>query len=99
VLDRPGSLKQLAGGPLKRRRGRAVVGPPPSVPGRHERRGPAAVIDVSESLIGVSTETVLRYVRRGDLPAVRLPGGAIRLRSDDLDAWLSGRAVGSPDAR
>jgi excisionase family DNA binding protein len=44
-------------------------------------------------LLGVSTETVLRYVRRGDLPAIRLPGGAIRFRADDLDAWVATRAT------
>ena len=53
--------------------------------------------DVAE-LLGVSAETVLRYVRRGELPAIRLPGGAIRFQPDDLDAWLAGRAVGSPPA-
>jgi excisionase family DNA binding protein len=44
-------------------------------------------------LLGVSTETVLRWTRRGDLPAIRLPGGAIRFREDDLDAWLMARAT------
>jgi excisionase family DNA binding protein len=44
-------------------------------------------------LVGVSTETVLRWVRRGDLPAFRLPGRAIRFRQDDLDAWLGERAT------
>jgi excisionase family DNA binding protein len=28
--------------------------------------------------LNLSTETVLAWVRRGDLPAFRLPGGAIR---------------------
>ena len=35
--------------------------------------------EVAEQL-GVSTETVLRWTRRGELPAIRLPGGAIRFR-------------------
>jgi excisionase family DNA binding protein len=39
-------------------------------------------------LLGVSTETVLRWTRRGEVPAIRLPGGAIRYRETDLDAWL-----------
>lgn len=43
--------------------------------------------------LGVSTETVLRWTRRGDLPAIRLPGGAIRYREDTLDAWLVARAT------
>jgi excisionase family DNA binding protein len=44
-------------------------------------------------LLGVSAETVLRWTRRGDLPAIRLPGGAIRYRQDDLDEWLMARAT------
>jgi excisionase family DNA binding protein len=44
-------------------------------------------------LIGVSTETVLRWTRRGELPAIRLPGGALRYREADLDDWLSRRAT------
>jgi excisionase family DNA binding protein len=39
-------------------------------------------------LLGVSAETVLRWTRRGELPAIRLPGGAIRYRGSDLDLWL-----------
>ena len=44
-------------------------------------------------LLGVSAETVLRWSRRGQLPAIRLPGGAIRFREDDLERWLAGRAT------
>jgi excisionase family DNA binding protein len=44
--------------------------------------------------LGVSTETVLRWTRRGELPAFKLPGGAIRYRELDLDAWLEARATG-----
>ena len=44
-------------------------------------------------LLGVSTETVLRWTRAGDLPAIRLPGGAIRYRPSELEAWLAGRAT------
>ena len=42
-------------------------------------------------MLGVSTETVLRWTRRGDLPAIRLPGGAIRYQAQELDAWLAAR--------
>jgi excisionase family DNA binding protein len=42
-------------------------------------------------LLGVSAETVLRWTRRGELPAIRLPGRAIRYRATDLDAWLLAR--------
>jgi excisionase family DNA binding protein len=44
-------------------------------------------------MLDVSTETVLRWTRRGDLPAFRLPGGAVRYREDDLEKWLEGRAT------
>jgi excisionase family DNA binding protein len=44
-------------------------------------------------LLGVSAETALRWTRRGDLPGIRLPGGAIRYREADLDAWLAARAT------
>jgi excisionase family DNA binding protein len=44
-------------------------------------------------LLGVSSETMLRWVRRGELPAIRLPGGAIRFREDELEAWLAERAT------
>lgn len=42
--------------------------------------------------LGLSTETVLSWVRRGELPAFKL-GRAIRFREDDLDAWLAQRAT------
>lgn len=48
--------------------------------------------DVADKL-GVSTETVLRWTRRGTLPGFRLPGGALRYRETELDEWLSERAT------
>jgi excisionase family DNA binding protein len=42
---------------------------------------------------GVSTETILRWTRRGDLPGFRMPGGALRYREAELDEWLTGRAT------
>jgi excisionase family DNA binding protein len=44
-------------------------------------------------LLDVSPETVLRWTRKGQLPAVRLPSGAIRYREADLEAWLEERAT------
>jgi excisionase family DNA binding protein len=44
-------------------------------------------------MLGVSAETVLRWTRRGELPAIRLPGGAIRFREDELGRWLNVRAT------
>jgi excisionase family DNA binding protein len=41
----------------------------------------------------VCAETVLRWIRNGDLPAIRLPGGAIRIAESDLCDWLRIRAT------
>ena len=43
--------------------------------------------------LDVSPETVLRWTRRGELPAIRLPGGAIRFREVEVEAWLEERAT------
>jgi excisionase family DNA binding protein len=43
--------------------------------------------------LGLSTETVLRWTRRGELPAIRLPGGALRYREAEMEAWLEERAT------
>jgi len=51
--------------------------------------GPLLTARQVAELLGVSAETVLRWTRRGDLPALRLPGGAIRYRETDLDKWLA----------
>lgn len=57
----------------------------------------AAVADVLltarrvAEIIGVSTETVLRYTREGKLPGIELPGGAKRYREDVLEQWLTAR--------
>jgi excisionase family DNA binding protein len=44
-------------------------------------------------LLDVSPETVLRWTRRGELPAIKLPGGAVRYRESELDGWLEERAT------
>jgi excisionase family DNA binding protein len=44
-------------------------------------------------LLGVSSETILRWHRRGQLPSIRLPSGAIRFDREALDAWLAERAT------
>lgn len=43
--------------------------------------------------LGVHAETVLRWTRRGELPGIRLPGGALRYREGALDAWLDARGA------
>jgi excisionase family DNA binding protein len=50
--------------------------------------GPLLTARQVADLLGVSSETVLRWTRRGKLPAVRLPGGALRYRPDILERWL-----------
>ncbi len=45
------------------------------------------VRDVAE-LLDVSSETVLRRIRAGQLPAIRIATNALRVREDELDAWL-----------
>jgi excisionase family DNA binding protein len=37
---------------------------------------------------GVVTETVLRWVRCGRLPAIRISTGAIRFRESEIELWL-----------
>ena len=44
-------------------------------------------------LLAVSPETVLRWTRRGKLPAIKLPSRAIRYRPDELERWLAERAT------
>jgi excisionase family DNA binding protein len=43
--------------------------------------------------LDVSPGTVLRWIRRGDLPAIRLPGGRLRIAENALDEWLAARAT------
>jgi excisionase family DNA binding protein len=60
---------------------------------------------VVANMVGVCTETVLRWIRNGELPAIRLPGGAIRIAEAEFDQWLAERAtprrgsVSHPDGR
>jgi len=54
--------------------------------------------EVGEHL-GVSTETVLRWTRRGVLPAIRLPGGALRFRPKELEAALDEWEAGTARTR
>lgn len=48
--------------------------------------------------LGVTAETILRWTRRGELPAIRLPGtarGRLRYRAEDVDAWIEQHATGA----
>jgi excisionase family DNA binding protein len=48
--------------------------------------------DVAEYVVA-HPETVLRWVRRGEIPALRLPSGELRFREAEIDAWLEERAT------
>jgi excisionase family DNA binding protein len=39
-------------------------------------------------LLGVSAETLRRYVRLGQLPSLRLPSGYIRIRRSEVEKLL-----------
>jgi excisionase family DNA binding protein len=54
--------------------------------------------EVAETL-GVSTRSVLRWIDRGDLPAVRLPGGRLRVSQTALAEHLAAWSTTSDLAR
>lgn len=51
--------------------------------------------EVAERL-GISSETVLRWIETRGLPARRLTSRAIRYDEAELDAWLEARATAAP---
>lgn len=55
--------------------------------------GPLLTAREVAQLLGVSSETVLRWTRDGKLPGFRLPGGALRYRETELEGWLTERAT------
>jgi excisionase family DNA binding protein len=55
--------------------------------------GPLLTAREVGEVLGVHAETVLRWTRRGELPAIRLPGGALRYRDHVLEAWLDSRGA------
>lgn len=48
--------------------------------------------DEVAEMLRVSTMTVYRLIRRGELPAVRV-GRSYRVRQQDLDGYLDGQVV------
>jgi predicted site-specific integrase-resolvase len=44
-------------------------------------------------MLGVSTGALLRWTRVGQVPAVKLPSGAVRYRPEQIEAWLVARAT------
>jgi excisionase family DNA binding protein len=50
----------------------------------------------------LTVETILRWARRGDIPAIRLPGtarGRLRFSESKLEAWEAGREVQATSVR
>lgn len=43
--------------------------------------------------LGVAPVTILRWQRRGQLPGVRLPSGALRFAEDAIAQWLAARTT------
>jgi excisionase family DNA binding protein len=48
---------------------------------------------------GVVSETVLRWVRCGRLPAIRISTGAIRFRESEIESWLDEHTTAAPPGR
>jgi excisionase family DNA binding protein len=48
-------------------------------------------------LLDVSTGALLRWTRAGQVPAVKLPSGAIRYVPAQIDAWLAARSMTAGD--
>ena len=46
-------------------------------------------------LLGLSTETVLRKWRKGDLPGFRIASNVLRFAPADINAWLQATRQGS----
>jgi excisionase family DNA binding protein len=47
-------------------------------------------------MLGVSAETVLRWIDSRGLPVIRLTSRALRYEEAELDAWLAERATAAP---
>jgi len=51
--------------------------------------------------VGVRPETVLRWIRARQIPAIRLgprgPGGHYRIRTSDLNAFIARRTTGTDE--
>jgi len=70
-------------------------GPLPPTPPRGAASQRLLTARAVANTLDVCTETVLRWIRNGQLPALRLPGGAIRISERALDDWLKSRATPS----
>lgn len=43
--------------------------------------------------LGVSVGALRRWTRAGEVPAVKLPSGAVRYIPDEIERWLESRAM------
>ncbi len=50
-------------------------------------------IEQAADWLQVSTKTIRRYIEAGSLPAINLGGRAIRIRRQELEAWLQNRRI------
>ena len=48
--------------------------------------------------LGVHRTTVARMIERGELGAIRMPSGAIRIDAKEFERWLESRRVTSSNA-
>jgi excisionase family DNA binding protein len=46
--------------------------------------------------LGVSTETILRRWRAGEIPGYRLASNVLRFRESEIEAWLEGTRRSEP---
>lgn len=50
-------------------------------------------VEEVKDILKVSIETIRRYVRSGQLPAIKLGGKYIRIAKNDLDVFLKGLKI------
>ena len=57
----------------------------------HEDRGLGGILNVSDvaQLFGCSPKTVRSWVKDGQIPHFRLPGGHLRFRRAQIEQWIN----------
>jgi excisionase family DNA binding protein len=61
--------------------------------------GPLLTAREVAELLGVSTGALLRWTRAGQVPAVKLPSGAVRYRPDAIEVWLEEHEMAADTVR
>ena len=67
-------------------------------PRRRERDGVSGRLLTTRQVadrLGLSSATVLRRWRAGEIPGYRIDTNVLRFDPDELDAWLTARRVGT----